>query len=331
VNNSLRRYAITVAVLWLVLPAAGLYYAHTLATPGYIAFAVIAACLLEAAFYIVPGFEGVSRRILRLGSGTRLACLLTAAGVAPYLVYALLSSAFSWQRFVLLLALAALASFWFVVMPRAGWSDSLFLLVMLAVYLSGLFRVVCPLLPAAPKVPVDFLPRLMWVRVGIAACLYLRRSKVPGFGFLPTWRDWKYGVLHFLCFLPLSYSLNLAIHFARLRTWPQDWTRPLLFAVPMFFGMLWVTVLTEEFFFRGLLQQWLRKWTASTTAAVLITAVLFGSVHLIFPPGFPNWRFAALASLAGVFYGLAMQNAGSLRAAMVTHALVNVTWRLFFV
>jgi membrane protease YdiL (CAAX protease family) len=90
-----------------------------------------------------------------------------------------------------------------------------------------------------------------------------------------------------------------------------------------------VVALGEEFFFRGLLQQWLTKWTASPMAGVIAASILFGSVHLFYRQ-FPNWRFATLASLAGLFYGAAFNRAKSIKASMVAHALVVTTWRIFF-
>jgi membrane protease YdiL (CAAX protease family) len=53
------------------------------------------------------------------------------------------------------------------------------------------------------------------------------------------------------------------------------------------------------------------------------------SVHLWFRT-FPNWRLAILAAVAGVFYGAAFNRTKSIRASMVTHALVVTTWRVFF-
>ena len=58
-------------------------------------------------------------------------------------------------------------------------------------------------------------------------------------------------------------------------------------------------------------------------------AVIFGLVHLPFR-GFPNWTFASLAALAGLFYGRAYIEGRGVRAAMVTHALVNTVWRVLF-
>jgi membrane protease YdiL (CAAX protease family) len=93
--------------------------------------------------------------------------------------------------------------------------------------------------------------------------------------------------------------------------------------------MLWVVALSEEFFFRGVLQRQLSRLLANETAAVLIASVLFGLAHLPFRQ-FPNWRFALVAATAGFFYGRAFSRAGNIRAAMVTHALVNTTTRMLF-
>jgi membrane protease YdiL (CAAX protease family) len=90
-----------------------------------------------------------------------------------------------------------------------------------------------------------------------------------------------------------------------------------------------VVALGEEFFFRGLLQQWITGWLHNDWAGLLVTSLLFGSVHLWYRP-FPNWRIAALAGVAGVFYGMAYRQARSIRASMVTHALTVTAWRLFF-
>ena len=70
-------------------------------------------------------------------------------------------------------------------------------------------------------------------------------------------------------------------------------------------------------------------WLASYAGGLVVTSLLFGAVHLWFR-AFPNWRFAALAALAGLAYGAAFHRARSIRASMVTHALTVTTWRMFF-
>ena len=97
----------------------------------------------------------------------------------------------------------------------------------------------------------------------------------------------------------------------------------------MFFGILWVVAVGEEFFFRGFLQPLVARGLRSETAGLLIASVLFGSAHLLYR-GFPNWRFAILAGVAGMFYGISFLRSRSIRASMVTHALVVTTWRSLF-
>jgi len=62
---------------------------------------------------------------------------------------------------------------------------------------------------------------------------------------------------------------------------------------------------------------------------LIVASVLFGAAHLWFR-GFPNWKWLAIASVLGWFCGRARNQAGSIRAAMVTHALVITAWRAFF-
>ena len=108
---------------------------------------------------------------------------------------------------------------------------------------------------------------------------------------------------------------------------PGPWWRTLAVLVGTFCGILWVVALSEEFFFRGVLQQALSRLTKSNVAGLVFASVAFGVVHLPFRH-FPNWRFSILAGVAGLFYGIAYMRANSIRAAMVTHALVVTVWRV---
>ncbi len=148
-------------------------------------------------------------------------------------------------------------------------------------------------------------------------------------GFLPSKSEWRAGIQQYLCFLPLGAAIAYLLRFAHFHPQPLVWWKFLFFGAGTFLGMLWVVALAEEFFFRAFLQQLLARRLRSGTAALISAAVLFGLAHLWFR-AFPNWRFAILASVAGVFYGLAFVQGRSVRASMVTHALVNTTWKLFF-
>jgi membrane protease YdiL (CAAX protease family) len=212
---------------------------------------------------------------------------------------------------------------WYWLLPARPAVDLAFLAIMAAPMVLDIFRRIY----ASPAEGFDlrFLGQLMWIRTGISAVLIIRSIEGVGFGFLPRRREWAIGLRHYVYFLPLGLVLALALDFARF-TPARGWWWKL---APTFLGMLWVVALSEEFFFRGLLQRWAATWLESTAAGLVIAAVLFGAVHLGFR-SFPNWRFAALSALAGLFYGRAFEKAGGIRAAMVTHALTATTWRLLF-
>ncbi|MBD2837405.1 CPBP family intramembrane metalloprotease [Pseudomonas sp. JM0905a] len=80
---------------------------------------------------------------------------------------------------------------------------------------------------------------------------------------------------------------------------------------------LLVTVLAEELVFRGLLQPVL-VCRLGARDGVLLTAAIFGAVHLPFSP-----LFALVAGLAGLGYGLAFHYSGRLSMAVALHLAVN--------
>jgi membrane protease YdiL (CAAX protease family) len=254
------------------------------------------------------------------------AALLTVSAVLPYSLATLTLGTFQWRALASISVLAAAVSFWYILLPKKPTADILLLVFMAAVWIAGFFKLWY--LSPYPKLYLPVLGQLMWFRTGLFAMLSIRRAQGVGFGFWPTAREWRIGVVHFAIFLPLAVVLSRLIGFAGFRL-PTGWEKTSLLAVGTFFGTLWVVALAEEFFFRGLLQQWLTAWTRSEAAGLIAASLLFGSVH-VFKTPFPNWKFAALAALAGICYGMAFRRARSIRASMVTHALVVTTWKIFF-
>jgi membrane protease YdiL (CAAX protease family) len=284
------------------------------------------AFVLEGVFYASLASDRIRARLEQLPP-LLFAALLTVSAILPYCLATLAFGTFRWHSLAWISMLAAAVSFWYILLPKKPAADILLLIFMAAVWISRLFPqwYVSPY----PRLYLPVLGQLMWFRTGLFAMLSLRRVKGVGFGFWPMTREWKIGVAHFAIFLPLAAILSWSIGFAGPRIPPLGWEKTSLLAVGTFFGILWVVALAEEFFFRGLLQQWLVAWTRSEWAGLLFASLLFGLVH-IFYRLFPNWKLAALAALAGVCYGLAFRRARSIRASMVTHALVVTTWKIFF-
>lgn len=284
------------------------------------------AFVLEVACYATLASDRLRTRLERLPPAL-FATLLTVSAILPYCLATLAFGTFQWRALASIFALAAAVSFWYILLPKKPAADLLLLVFMAAVWIAKLFPqwYLCPY----PKLYLPVLGQLMWFRTGLFAMLGIRRVKGVGFGFWPGAREWKIGAAHFVIFLPLAALLGWSIGFAGPRVPTLSWEKTTLVAVGTFFGILWVVALAEEFFFRGLLQQWLVSWTRSEWAGILAASLIFGSVH-VFYRLFPNWRLATLAALAGVCYGLAFRRARSIRASMVTHALVVTTWKIFF-
>jgi membrane protease YdiL (CAAX protease family) len=301
------------------LGAAGLVYASTKKIPHWAAWPALAAFLIEYPFYLVPAFPRIRQRF----SGSRLIGYTLAAALLPYLAASMGAVPFAWSSLLRLTGLAIVLSLWYRILPARPWSDLVFLAIfpvaLLGGYFDGIYR---PLFPGLKDLIV--LGHLALICVAVMVLLVQRGVPESRYGFLPNSREWRIGVLHYLGFIPIGVPLTLLIQAARLRDTPPGWN-----IVAQFLGVLWVLALSEEFFFRGVLQPWTEAWTSSRATALLLTSALYGLVHITFR-GFPNWRWVLVTSILGCFCGMARNRGGSIRASMVTHALVVTTWRAFF-
>lgn len=267
----------------------------------------------------------VRERVEQALSAPLRAAATTASAAPAYILYALGTGQFSFRSLTLILLLAAIASFWYVVLPKRPSFDLLFLVFLGSVYLLKCFQILYP--NPLPRTYANVLGTLMWVRIGMMAVLSLRQMGGIGFGFIPRREDWWTGFRFYLYFLPFGIGLALALNFLRPDPIPLS-VKTIGVAIATFLGTLWVLAAMEEVFFRGLLQQILARELGGAVKGLIVASVLFGLVHLPYR-SFPNWRFALLATIAGLFYGAAYRRARSVRASMVTHALVVTTWRVF--
>jgi len=323
----MRQFLTTLVVVWTAASIATIVYSQQQNIPSWIAIAALPAFLIEAAFYLMPGFEAVRKAFDRLGGKPFRAALLAATAVIPYLVEAPRTGTFRLSSFVALLAVVLVASFWYAWIRPGMLADLLFLAFIAAVSLSKLFDQIYG--QPAPHVQLAILGRLMWTRLGIMAVFSLRSIPDPRFGFVPARSEWRIGLLYYLLFLPVAGAIAYLLRFAKFHAPAMEWWKLALLVPGMFLAFLWVVALFEEFFFRALLQRLVAQAMGSEMAGLAVASVLFGLAHLWFRH-FPNWRFAIVGGVSGVFYGLAFLKARSVRAGMVTHALVVTTWRMFF-
>jgi membrane protease YdiL (CAAX protease family) len=302
-----------------------MWYVADRGIPPEVAWAVLPAFLLEVVLYVLSGVPAVRERLTEMAD-SRIALLLTALAPASYALLSLPLGVFDPLHLGAVTLMGAMASFWYVTLPRSLGADLGYLALIAAPILFKTFDQFYP--DPTPRVPGQIVGALMWYRTMLVSVLCIRRMDGIGFGFLPERKDWLIGVRNFLWFLVPGVALALAIEFTKVKDVRWD-GRLLLLTLLTFAGGLWVLAVAEEFIFRGLLQQHLARLFRSNTAGLVVASLIFGSGHLAYRQ-FPNWKFALLATLAGMFYGRAFLQAGSIRAAMVTHALVFTTWKMFF-
>jgi uncharacterized protein len=161
--------------------------------------------------------------------------------------------------------------------------------------------------------------------VALAAFALVRQ--VGGVGYSIGWgRSWTFYVLASIAVCAcVIIPLGTGIHFIQFAPRWSEW-RTIPFVS---LGILVFTAWPEEFLFRGLLQNILSRASSSDLAGWWTASILFGLSHLP-NGGFPNWKYAILASVAGLFYGWTWKKSGSIFASALVHTSVNVMWHFLF-
>jgi uncharacterized protein len=161
--------------------------------------------------------------------------------------------------------------------------------------------------------------------VGLIGFLLVRR--LDGIGYTLGWgRGWGFTIgLNFLLYVAVAASLGPALGFIAYDPQAEHLRALPLTVVGIFLFNAW----PEEFLFRGLIQNLLSKNLKSELFGLLTTAVIFGLAH-INNGAFPNWRYAIMATLAGLAYGQTWRKTGSIFASAIVHSLVNISWYALF-
>ena len=168
--------------------------------------------------------------------------------------------------------------------------------------------------------------QLLVVDTGIIAFVVLNRTPSIGYRFEVSQRILSSGLVHFFLFAAIAIPLGLTIGFIRYNF--MLWK---LYSAPLvFIGIFLLTALPEEFLFRGLIQNWIERKTGRQTLSLVTASVIFGASHLNNGPPIPNYKYFLMATIAGLFYGRAWRNTGSLMASSMTHALVDTFWSVIF-
>jgi hypothetical protein len=174
------------------------------------------------------------------------------------------------------------------------------------------------------------------VLVGGYSFMVLRN--LDGVGFRLVWRrrDISYALLNLLAFTLLAIPIGIGLGFihphsaAALSHFGGLGLAGNFFF--LFIGIYLTVAIPEELLFRGILQNILMRSIHKGPPGLyglLIASVVFGASHLHHAP-VPNWRYAILATLAGLFYGNVYRTRQRLCASALTHALVDTLWHFWF-
>jgi membrane protease YdiL (CAAX protease family) len=151
----------------------------------------------------------------------------------------------------------------------------------------------------------------------LARRLALARPRMP---------SWGYPVVALGSLVPLAIGLSLAIALAQVI--PPDPSVALLYeqmtwqaAIPFVLFISLAPGIGEELLFRGYMQKrLLERW--SPTAAILVTSLLFGLMHVT-PHSVAN------AFVIGLFLGVLAWRTGSVWPGVVCHAFINGSWNVW--
>ncbi len=167
--------------MWIVACVAAAIYSQQYGIPSSIALAALPAFLLEVTFFTCLGVESLRKRVEKLPPWG-VAALLTLAGIAPYCAASLALGSFRVVDLAWIGIFVFIASFWYVGFPAKPILDVLFLVLLAVVALTGILKrhYIAP----HPKLPLDILGQLMWIRTGAFVLLCVRRVQGVGFGLL---------------------------------------------------------------------------------------------------------------------------------------------------
>jgi len=243
-----------------------------------------------------------------------------------YLIYLEGTNSFTWQR----AAIAAAYTLTPVLLTisagtsKAGaWQDYA---AMLMIFLPLKMRFLNILWPYGGSTMSYVATMLLAISVALATFLFVRQF--DGVGYNIVWgRDALLSVLlHFGLIAVIVIPLGTLLHFIRFDPAQAHWKSLPFDAISIFLLTAW----PEELLFRGLLQNSLSRNFSNETAGWFTASVIFGLAHITNNGVFPNWRYALLATIAGIFYGRTWRKTNSIFTSAIVHALVDTIWHLAF-
>ena len=200
---------------------------------------------------------------------------------------------------------------------RGDWGDLLILLLLgLAVDLRWFEGAWGPRLGVFNK--------MLLLDAGIYGFHVIRQLRGAGFDLRLRLGDLGVGLAALAAYAPIAVVLGLMLGFLHF----HPVTPSVLHALAAWVFTFFFIAVPEELFFRGWMQNLLDR-RVRPARGLLITSTLFGLSHFNKRAAAFNWRYVLLATLAGIFYGLAWRQQRRVGASAITHASVDTIWSLW--
>ena len=166
--------------------------------------------------------------------------------------------------------------------------------------------------------------KILLLDAGIYGFLAIRQLGQVGFDLRLRLRDLRIGLLWLAAYTPIAVALGLWLGFLHFHPFaPSPWRVLLAWILTFFF-----IAVPEELFFRGWMQNLLER-RVGRVRSLLITSALFGLSHFNKRATHFNGRYVLLATLAGIFYGLAWRQQRRIGASAITHASADTIWSVW--
>jgi membrane protease YdiL (CAAX protease family) len=248
-----------------------------------------------------------------------------AALLVPYLLYALGTRTFDWLALARLGGYVALPTLLVSLNRERRGPGLLDLLAILAIWLPFDLQLLGGIWTWPEPNGLPFLQAVLAVDLALYLFVIHRGIEGVGYRFVLTPRHAVVALANVAFFSILAIPLGLGIGFLTYQPRPFD----ALGLLGSFFAILVFIGIPEELLFRGLIQNLLEQWWGKAWPSLAVAAVVFGAAHLN-NRGWPNFAYALMATLAGIFYGLAFRQGGNLMPAALVHTLVDSVWVAFF-
>lgn len=291
--------------------------------PAFAITLCILAFFLAIQLSLAAGNLG--ERLARL-AGPQRGVLIAVIPFLAYLIYLAGTNSFTWWR----AGLAAAYTLAPVVIALAAgtarpgaWPDYI---AILAIFLPIKLRWLNGLWPYPSPRFGYILTMLLAMSVALATFLFVRQF--DGVGYNIVWgRDAALAILfHFGLLAVILIPFGTWLHFIKFDPGQANWKSLPFDAASIFLLTAW----PEELLFRGLLQNSLSRTLSNQNAGWFVASVVFGLAHITNNGVFPNWRYALLATIAGIFYGRTWRKTNSIFPAAIVHALVDIIWHVAF-